>query len=349
MGDYGGKQYGLTGHTDGWEHHYVDMTPFAGQTVQVRLRYASDAAFLERGWFADDFSLTNGTETVWSDDVESGQGDWTLTPGTWTDTTGAGWRIDSGTSVNAQFYLAEWRNFDGFDEGLKYAYDTTYSRDAWKVEKIKYNAPGMLVWYRDTTYGNGMAVTNHVSGDATSLPSGGAKGGLLIVDSHFDPLRRHGEAAVADTSELKNLPSRPQSSNAAFGLRRTYPFTECLEAEGEPYSEYCADYPAQAPVRSFTDAQGWVPGLEDRGEAGFYWRDIDASAVVPSRENQPYTTRMVNPDGSPATQYYGADFGFTIAGSGDPADDGVAYGTGFSVKKAMKGNRAALIRVTPPQ
>ncbi len=188
LADYGNKKYGLTGDSHGWQHEYVDLSTYAGSTVQVRLRQATDAGFLEKGWFADDFSVTAGGNSVWSDDVESGNNGWTLEQGTFTDTAGAGWRIDSGTSVRAQYYLAEWRNFDGFDEGLKYAYDTTYSDGAWKVEKIKYNAPGMLVWYRDTSFGN----VNHVTANSTALPSGGAKGGLLIVDSHFDPLRRTG-------------------------------------------------------------------------------------------------------------------------------------------------------------
>jgi immune inhibitor A len=348
MADFGSKKYGLTGDTGGMKHHYVNLTPFQGQTIQLRLRYATDEAFLERGWFADDFSLTSGGQTVWSDDVEGGANGWTPAVGTFTDTTGAGWKADTGTHTYEQFYLVEWRNFDGFDEGLKYAYDTTYSRDSWKVEKIRYNAPGMLVSYRDTSYGNGMSVTNHVSAAATNLPSGGAKGGLLIVDSHFDPLRRHGEAAKADTTELENLPSRPQSSNAAFGLQPTYPFTECLEKASRPYSEYCADYSPQQPVATFTDALGWVPGLEDRGRAGLYWRDIDASTVVPSRDNQPYSTRIVNPDGSPATADYGLDLGFTVAGTGNPGDEGVAYGTRFSVVEALNNNRSAVIQVTPP-
>ncbi|HET7328707.1 MAG TPA: immune inhibitor A domain-containing protein [Nocardioidaceae bacterium] len=347
MADFGGKKYGLTGSTGGWAHHYTDLSAYAGQTVQVRLRYATDAAFQERGWFADDFAVTAGGETVWSDDVESGDNGWTKVNGTWTDTTGEGWRIDTGTQIQAQFYLAEWRNFDGFDEGLKYTYDTTYSADAWKVEKIKYNAPGMLVWYRNTAYGNGMDVTNHPAANFTTLPSGGAKGGLLIVDSHFDPLRRHGEAGAVDPTVLKNLPSRPQSSNAAFGLHPTYEFTECLADAS--FEEYCADYEPQAPVRTFTDAKGWVPGIESRPD-GLYFRDLDASVVVPSRGNAPYSTRVVNPDGSPATELYGTQLqGFpSPLGSGDPADDNVAYGTVLTVKKAMKGNKAALIRVTPP-
>lgn len=354
MGDYGGKKYGLTGATEDWQHHYVDLTPFAGQSVQVRMRYATDAAFQERGWFADDLSVTaDGTE-VWTDDVENGDNGWTAATGTWTDTTGAGWRIDTGTQVNAQFYLAEWRNFDGFDEGLKYAYDTTYSRDSWKVEKIRYNAPGMIVSFRDTAFGSGMDVTNHVTSNLTSLPSEGAKGGLLIVDSHFDPMRRTGAAAAEDPSVLKNLESRPQSSNAAFGLRKTYPFTECVEgtdAEGnvdEPYSEYCSNHRAQRPVRTFTDALGWYPGVEFREEGGFY-RDADASVVVPSRDNQPYSTRVVDAQGNPREDLYGEDIGLaTPLGTGNPGDDGVEYGTRISVLRALRHNQVGVLLVTPP-
>src|SRR4029453_334216 len=136
-------------------------------------------------------SLTSGDTTVWSDDVETTDPSWTTETTTFVDTTGQGWHVDSGTSTNAQYYLVEWRNFDGFDEGLKYGYDTVYSATAgaWKVDKIKYNAPGALVWYRDTGYGS----TNHVESNETALPSAGAKGGLLIVDSHFAPLPRTGE------------------------------------------------------------------------------------------------------------------------------------------------------------
>ena len=221
MADYGGKKYGLTGDSHGWRHDYVDLSGYAGQTIQLRLRLATDAAFLERGWFADDFSVTGGGQTTFTDDVEGGANGWTNTVSTFTDTTGAGWHFDSGTQVRAHYYLAEWRNQTGFDVGLKYAYDTTYSHDAWKVERAPYNAPGMLVWYRDTTYGN----NNHVTANLTALPSYGSKGGLLIVDSHFDPFRRQGVAAQKDPSTLDNIPSRPQSSNAAFTLHPTYLLT----------------------------------------------------------------------------------------------------------------------------
>ncbi|MFI6331663.1 immune inhibitor A domain-containing protein [Micromonospora chersina] len=344
MVDFGNKKYGLTGSTGGWRHDYVDLSAFAGQTIQVRLRYATDEAFVERGWFADDFSVTGGGATTWSDDVEGGANGWTQTGGSFTDTTGAGWHVDSGTQVKSHYYLAEWRNFDGFDKGLKYAYDTVYSHEAWKVDKLSYNAPGMLVWYRDTELGD----VNHVTAQMTALPSYGAKGGLLIVDSHNDPLRRQGEAAVKDPSVLDNLPSRPQSSNAAFSLNSTYPFKECLEAANEPYSEYCTNFAAQAPVPAFSDAKGWYPGIEIRNGSA-YARDNDASVVVPSRGNAKYTTRVTNPDGSPATAYYGATLGggAIVLGTGNPGDAGVAYGVTITIKRAAADNSYATVYVTP--
>ncbi|MRX43884.1 M6 family metalloprotease domain-containing protein [Agromyces sp. Q22] len=343
LGDYGGKKYGLTGHTDGWEHHYVDLTPFAGTSVQLRLRQATDAAYLDRGWFADDFELVADGATVWSDDVESGDNGWTNEVSTFVDSTGPGWRIDTGTSVKAQYYLVEWRNFDGFDEGLKYGYNTVYSDGAWKVEKVAYNAPGALVWYRDTTYGN----SNQIISNEAALPSYGAKGGLLIVDSHFDPLQRTGAAADADPTTLNVMPSRAQSSNAAFGLTETHPFTECFTL-ADPETEYCTEIPALPAVSTFTDDQGWVPGFAVSPTGSLYYRDRDASVVVPSVGSAPYSVPLYHFDGTPATEYFGLDIGIGPFGTGNPADDGVGFGTVITVKKALTGNTAALIEVTPP-
>jgi len=346
MHDYGDKKYGLTGSSDEWREDYVKLGAFAGQTIQLRLRYATDAGFLERGWFADDFSVTDGVTTVWSDDAET-DGDWVPSLGTFTNTSGAGWHRDSGTSVRAHYYLAEWRNFDGFDAGLQYAYDTTYSHDAWLVEKIRYNAPGMLVWYRDTTWGN----VNHVTATTTALPSAGSKGGLLLVDSHFDPFRRQGEAAVKDPSTLNNLPSRPQSSNAAFGLHPTYPFRECFELlPAEPFSSYCTDFGSQPGVSTFTDSLGWYPGIEIRPGPRIFFRDIDASTVIPSVGNTGYSTRVVDADGNPLPDWYGVDLGIgSLLGTGNPGDEGVSFGVTIEVQKTAKDNSYAQIRVTPAQ
>ncbi|WP_248962708.1 immune inhibitor A domain-containing protein [Sphaerisporangium perillae] len=340
--DYGNKKYGLTGDSGGWQHYYADLAPFAGKDVKLRLRYATDAAANERGWFVDDLSVTSGGTTVWSDDVESGANGWTATAGTFTDTKGAGWTQHSGSLQSAQYYLAEWRNLDGFDKGLSYTYDTTWSHDnAWKVEKVPYNAPGMLVWLRDTSLGYNNAASN-----VWSLPSAGAKGQLLLVDSHFDPLRRTGKAAELDPGTLKNIPSRPQSSNAAFGFIKTYPFKECLE--GEPFTEYCTQFAPQAGVKTFTDAKTWYPGLESR-ETGLFYRFRDGSVVVPSKGDQPYSVRVVNADGSPATDLYGETInGFTL-GSGNPGDEGKQLGVQIKLVAPLPGNLGVIAQFTPPE
>ena len=219
-----------------------------------------------------------------------------------------------------------------------------YSDGAWKVDKIKYNAPGALVWYRDTGYGS----TNHVESNETALPSAGAKGGLLIVDSHFDPLRGTGEAAEIDPTATDNMPSRAQSSNAAFGLTKTYPFTECITG-AELTDEYCTDVKAQKPVSIFTDNQGGCRASRLRNGEDLYYRYCNGSVVVPSVGNSPYTTRVVDENGTPLTEFYGVQVmpGMTL-GTGNPADAGVGYGTIVEVKKAGKDNTSAVLKITPP-
>lgn len=342
--NFGNKKWGLTGTSEGWRHDYIDLSAFAGQSVQVRLRVATDAAYVDRGWFADDFSVTSGTEVVWSDDVEGGENGWTPAVGTFVagSTPATGWSITDGELEQAQYYLAEWRNYDGFDEGLKYGYDTTYSSNGpWKVEKIAYNAPGLLVWYRDTTYGD----TNHVTTHRNDLPSVGSKGGLLVVDSHFDPLRRSGEAATKDTSVLDNLPSRAQTSNAAFGAA-TKPFTECLaEVPGDTWTnEYCTDFGSQPAVSTFDDSRGWYPGIEARG-AQLYFRDADASTVIPNGDNEAYPVRVVDQDGNPLPDLYGNDIGLPVVlGDGNPTKP---HGVKLTVGKTRAGNSIAQVTVQP--
>ncbi|MFD8533350.1 immune inhibitor A domain-containing protein [Streptosporangium canum] len=342
---FGNKKYGLTGNTDGWRHDYVDLAPFAGKTVKLRLTYDTDAAFSPRGWHADDFSLTNGAQTVWSDDVEGGLNGWTPSGGTFTNTHGQGWVVNDGQREVSRFYLAEWRNFDGFDKGLQHAYDTNYSRDgAWKVEKFKYNAPGLLVWYRDSTFVNNSLINN-----LELPPSIGSKGTLMIVDSHYEPLRRTGVAAEKDGELRDNLQGRVQTGNAAFSFGKTYPFTECVEAAGEPFSEYCTKIGAQRGVPEFTDAKTWYPGMEIRNGALGY-RDFDASVVVPSKGDQPYSTRVVNVDGTPATELYGTDLGGGhVLGTGNPGDEGKALGVKFQLLTPLPGNLGAVVYVTPPK
>lgn len=70
--------------------------------------------------------MTADGATVWSDDVENGLNGWTVDNRSLTNTTGNGWVQTSGTFDYEQYYLAEWRNFDGYDNGLKTPYVTNW-------------------------------------------------------------------------------------------------------------------------------------------------------------------------------------------------------------------------------
>jgi len=303
--DYGGLQNGITGNSGGWIQMRFDLTAYSGSTVKLRFRYATDAGFLERGMFVDDIEIA---AIGFFDDAET-SGGWVSDPDAFVGDPGQGWILTTGTFNVPHYYMVEWRNLDGFDAGLQYTYDTTFLRydtGEWLVERVPYNAPGALVWYRNTAYAR-----NDINSHTFDPPSLGAKGMLLIVDSHFEPLRR---APGTGGCALCNLPGRPQASNSAFNTWGTYAFQEGFEeADG---TIVITELDPQEPVEAFSDEFGWVPGIEVRLDlGGFFFRDRDASVVVPSENGADYDWRVVWPDGSPATDFFG--FGW---GSGNPVD-----------------------------
>ncbi|NIS81985.1 MAG: M6 family metalloprotease domain-containing protein [Anaerolineales bacterium] len=332
--DYGGLQNGITGDSGGWIQMRFDLAAYAGESIKLRFRYATDAGFLERGMFVDDIAID---AIGFFDDAESGPGEWVSDPQAFVGTPGAGWIMTTGTFTFPHYYMVEWRSLEGFDEGLKYAYDSTFLRydtGEWLVERVPYNAPGMLVWYRNTRY-----AINDVGNHLFDPPSPGAKGTLLLVDAHFEPLRR-----IPGTGGcvLCNMLTRPQSSNAAFNTWGTYPFQEGYEEVDGTIVLSPVD--AQPAVDTFTDTLGWVPGVELRLPY-LYWRDFDASVVVPSHEGTPYTWRVVWPDGSPATDFYGLVIAGYELGSGNPADSGVEIGTYVEIQNVANDDSWATVHL----
>ena len=128
--------------------------------------------------------MTNGGATVWSDDVENGDNGWTPVVATQNGTTGGGWKRTSGTLEFEQYYLAEWRNFERVRRGpaLRLRHALGRRDGARTVDFTPYNAPGMLVWYRDSTYSN-----NDEADHLSEPPSIGVKGTVLLVDAHSGP------------------------------------------------------------------------------------------------------------------------------------------------------------------
>ena len=105
---------------------------------------------------------------------------------------------------------------------------------------------------------------------------------------------------------------------------------------------------------TFTDDLGWVPGIEVRLDlGGFYFRDQDASVVVPSAGGADYDWRVVWPDGSPADAFWGDGWGsgnpidgFTL-GAYDPdvPNDGVEIGTNIKIQNVAKDNTWATVHI----
>ena len=102
-------------------------------------------------------------------------------------------------------------------------------------------------------------------------------------------------------------------------------------------------------MSKFTDELTWYPGIEIRNNGALFFRDIDASVVVPSVGNAPYSTRVVGEAGNPRPDAYGADIGIgSLLGTGNPVDDGVSFHTIFEVLEVKSGNTAAKIHIVPP-
>lgn len=180
---------GLTGFSNGWVHETFDLSPYAGSSIRLRFRYMTDWAVNFDGWFLDEITITADGSTIFYDGAE------TLDPG-WT---AKGWTRTLGTRKVGHYYIMEWRNFVGFDESLKYAYNwINYA--AGYAERFSYN-PGLLLWYRNFGY------TNNWVGVHPGY------GFLLVVDSHPAPIK-------TDIGGF-TFRTRIQAMDATFSRQRT--------------------------------------------------------------------------------------------------------------------------------
>ncbi|MEJ2487566.1 MAG: immune inhibitor A, partial [Anaerolineales bacterium] len=93
---------GITGFSGGWVPLTVDLTAYAGQTVDIGFRYWTDGAAVEAGFMGDDIQITDQP----LDDAESDFG-WTFD----------GFRTTTGTetALYSNYYLAEFRQYRGYD------------------------------------------------------------------------------------------------------------------------------------------------------------------------------------------------------------------------------------------
>jgi immune inhibitor A len=215
--NFGGGITGVSGHPkvcDGlsgdpaWVPATADLTPWAGKTIKLQLRYWTDPFVVGPGGFeVDDLEIKSGATSVWKDDAEGSV--------TWTQN---GFITFPGniTRTDDHYYIAEYRTFRDRDTSLATAYNFGFlagvnARPDW-VETHRYE-PGLLVWYWDLGY----------SDNSTSLHPG--QGEALPVDAH--PTLDH----WADGQLMRG---RIQARDSTFGLWPTSPLT--LHKDGVPTS-----------------------------------------------------------------------------------------------------------------
>ena len=183
----------VTGTNASWTTLSYDLSKWAGKSIQFRFRYATDGGVHLKGPFLDDIVVSVNGAPVLTDDVESGDNGWTANGFT---------RMNGSTDVTVpQFYLAENRNYAGYDATLKtgpYNFGYGNTRPDW-VERFPYQN-GLLVSYVDGEF----------TDNNTSVHPG--HGQVLQVDARPTPIR-------FDATHL--LGNRRQPWDATFGLEKT--------------------------------------------------------------------------------------------------------------------------------
>ncbi|MFF5012506.1 immune inhibitor A domain-containing protein [Streptomyces sp. NPDC001165] len=183
----------LTGTVDAYKKLSYSLDAYAGKKIDVRFRYQTDGGVAQKGFAADEITLTADGATVFSDNAESVDAGWTANG---FSRVGA-----SFTKDYAQYYIAENRQYVSYDKTLKvgpYNFGFSNTKPSW-VEHYPYQN-GLLIWKWDTSQAD----------NNTSVHPGA--GLVLPVDSHPKALK------WSDGTLLRN---RIQAYDSPFSLYRT--------------------------------------------------------------------------------------------------------------------------------
>ncbi|MFJ4485849.1 immune inhibitor A domain-containing protein [Streptomyces longwoodensis] len=184
----GSNKPALTGTVETHKKLTFPLNAYAGQKVQLRFRYATDGGVAQKGFTADEITVTADGAALFSDNAETADAAWTANGFS---------RIGASiTDDYAQYYIAENRQYVSYDKTLKtgpYNFGFSTTRPDW-VEHYPYQN-GLLIWKWDTSQAD----------DNTSVHPG--EGLILPVDSHPAPLK------FADGTLMRN---RVQAFDSTF-------------------------------------------------------------------------------------------------------------------------------------
>jgi immune inhibitor A len=188
---------GITGSSAGaWRLASFNMTPYAGQQVQLRLRYKTDENTTLSGILADEITFAGVV-----DGAENADSPWTMN----------GFKVTNGVEASnaPHYYIAEFRQYRTYDETLQTG-PYTYGRIAPFTGIVDHYAyqEGLLITYWDTAQADNN--TSAHRGEGRSIP----------IDAHPEPLRRVVEKG-GKTWTFSPWTSRVQSYDATFGLNPT--------------------------------------------------------------------------------------------------------------------------------
>ncbi|MFD7407294.1 immune inhibitor A domain-containing protein [Streptomyces sp. NPDC059866] len=189
----GSDKPALTGFSEQYKKLSYSLDAYAGKKIELRFRYATDGGVAEKGFAADQISVTADGTALFTDNAESADAAWTATGFS---------RIGASfTKDYAQYYIAENRQYVSYDRTLKvgpYNFGFATTRPSW-VEHFPYQN-GLLIWKWDTS---------QADNNTSQHPGAGL---LLPVDSHPTALK------WSDGTLMRN---RIQTYDAPFSRYRT--------------------------------------------------------------------------------------------------------------------------------
>jgi immune inhibitor A len=237
---------GITGSTAGaWRNASFNVTAYAGQSVLLRIRYVTDAFDNFWGLAVDD--ITVGT---FADNAETAPNGWTINK----FTSSAGKRITN----NPHYYIAEFRQYRGYDKGLQTGPYAGTSLLSGKVGHYPYQ-DGLLITYADEDWSN----------NNTSVHPG--EGFALPIDARPAPRTRLGVPEPGAADRLWNFSAwtpAVQVFDATFGLEATdrlmMPFVgTVLPLPGSPAGspnrrlQFEIEFPSEPAVPVFNDMNSY--------------------------------------------------------------------------------------------
>ena len=232
---------GIDGVQEDWTTATFDLSAYAGRTIGLRVRYATDGAAqgnpdvtdMPAGIFVDELALTAGGETLLRDGAEAGPNGWALT--------GFAAVGASQTVPYDRFYLASNREYVRFDGYLRTGpYNLASPQRPDLFEHFPYQ-DGLLVWYWDTS---------RTDNDTSQHPGEGL---ILPVDAH---------PRVVYNLEGRAWRGRIQTYDAPFGLQGTDSFR--LTLDGRP---------------NLVRGQSGVATFDDSNPDRYFKRDLPGNGV----------------------------------------------------------------------